>query len=108
MLNKDKLLKFDLEKDIFERINSAKFHELFIILNEIKGTHKFIIDLPSYPTIPDTIYREELIRAVGSTQSIEGNELTEEEIEKAFQKAGKGESLLIAEEEVVKSKLLRL
>lgn len=54
----------------------------------------------------ETIYREELLKAVGGTQSIEGNNLTSEEISEAFERAESGHSLQVAEQEVVNSKIV--
>lgn len=93
MLTKERLLKFDLEEELYSDNNLNEKYKLLNILYEIRGTHNFITSLPSFPKMTDLIYSEEQINAIGGTQSIEGIILTPEEIQNAFNKDEKGITL---------------
>ena len=99
LLTKEKFLGFDLfrpeEKDVIEIIT---------LINEVEKTHALIVEMPSFPRIPIEIQKYELIRAVGGTTAIEGNPLTEEQIQKAFDKADKNYKLQKLEQEVQNSR----
>lgn len=98
MLTAEKLLNFDLFKP------KGEIYEIFRLITEIQSTHSVIVELPSFPHVPDAIIRSELIRAVGSTTAIEGNPLTPEQIEEAFKKADSDFKLNRQEQEVQNSR----
>ena len=104
MITKEQLLKFDLEDEFFRKNISSNQFNLFHTLYEIQGVNQFLLDLPSFPTQANKIFRHEMILAVGGTQRIEGVDLTDDEIEKAFDKEEAHEELQTAEKEAVNSK----
>ena len=84
-LTAERLVRFDL----LPQLNRDQYFKIHTLISEARALHTFIVEMPAYPRIPSQIFRGELIRAVGSTTSIEGNTLTAEEIERAFEKADK-------------------
>ncbi len=98
-LTADRLLEFNLfdikKNDILEDIQ---------LISNVISLHSFIVEMPAFPFVKDSILRDEIIRAVGSTTAIEGNQLTEEEIKAVFEKADKKYALQKAEQEVQNSR----
>ena len=102
MLSSEEFLKFNLFKidlNLPEDIN-----EIIGLQLRITTLYSTIIEMPSFPKVPDSILRYELDRAVGSTTAIEGNTLTQEEIKAAFDKADKKFVLQTREQEVQNSR----
>ena len=99
-VNQEKLLRFDLlpYPDIPTVVS------IYEQLNEVKRLHSLIVEMPAFPQVPDIVFRNEKIRAVGSTTAIEGNPLTQEQIVKAFDKADKSYALNRFEQEVQNSR----
>lgn len=89
-LTYEKLIEFDLEKNLKEKlIEQKKYDQLTEFLEtffEIVSVDQFIRDLPSFPYATEKIIRSEMVRAIGSTLAIEGIALDEEEIKKSFEK----------------------
>ena len=104
MITKERLLKFDLEDELFRKNNAVNWLDLLNTLHKIQGVNQFLLDLPSFPAQAKKIFRHEMILAVGGTQRIEGVDLTDNEIEKAFDKEEAHEELQTAEKEAVNSK----
>ena len=103
VLDQEKLLKFDLLAQT-DLAALAKTYGIYKQINEIKVLHSLIVEMPSFPRVPDIVLRNEKIRAVGSTTAIEGNTLTQEQIQKAFDKADKSYALNRLEQEVQNSR----
>jgi len=98
----DKLIKFDLADNLQERLLSEEQQKLFIYfetLNQIGMVNRVIVELPSYPKSTDTIVRNQMVSAIGATLAIEGQNLTQEEIEDAFKKAKNQQALRQGEQE---------
>lgn len=100
MITVEKLLQFDL----LPNSDLVKIVSIYNQISEIKGIHSLIVEMPAFPRVPDAILRNEIIRAVGSTTAIEGNTLTQEQIEEAFHKADQNFSLNRLEQEVQNSR----
>ena len=107
-LDFEKLIKFDLldeaDKALLATDNPGRLKDFFTTMQEIISTDQFIKDSPSFPGSTDTIIRDELISAVGSTLAIEGTLLAKEEIEESFQKADGNEKLRRKEQEAENSR----
>jgi Fic family protein len=91
----EKFLRFDLF-----RPGEKDFIEILTLVSEVDKAHSLIIEMPSFPQIPNIVQKDELIRAVGSTTAIEGNPLTDEQIQKAFDRADRNLRLHKLEQEV--------
>ena len=104
----DKLMKFDLIKDIELKMKDSKhFQMLFDFLNvyqQFRTEDQFIRESPSYPGSTDKILRDELVSSVGATLAIEGTKLTKEEIEESFHKADLKRELEKKEQEAQNSR----
>ena len=85
-LSYDQLIQFNLLDEAEQKVVSdqAKFVDFFRILQEITTTDSFIRDCPSFPGSTDSIIRDELASAIGSTLAIEGIVLREDEIKEAL------------------------
>jgi len=86
-LNYDKLLRFDLLNDADQKFNDdrEKCLEFLKLCYDIGATDRFIRECPSFPGSTKSIIRDELVSVIGSTLSIEGIVLREEEIKEALQ-----------------------
>jgi cell filamentation protein, protein adenylyltransferase len=105
MLSKERLIKFDLEQDLFYPDNYQYFLGLMDRLTKVVGTHQFIVELPAQPQVSEAIYREELVRAVGGTQIIEGLNMTLEEIQEVLEREDSDiHSQHVQEQEIKQSK----
>jgi Fic family protein len=100
----ERLMMFDLFEEAEKNIKSTLLLRFFSIFQEIESIDQFIKDSPSFPGSTDKIIRGELINVVGSTLSIEGTVLNEEEIEESFKKAEEGKPLLRKEQEAENSR----
>lgn len=104
----EKLIKFDLEKELEEALlqkgKQDQIIEFLKIFHEIISVDNFIRDCPSSPGSTDKIIRSEMVYAIGSTLAIEGGNLLPEEIEESFQKADRQEQLLRSEQEAENSR----
>jgi Fic family protein len=107
-LDYEKLIRFDLLKDVERGLMNPEglesLRDLFTVMQEISSTDQFIKESPSFPGSTDTIVRDELISAVGSTLAIEGTVLAKEEIEESFLKADGNEKLRRKQQEAENSR----
>lgn len=106
-LDYEKLIKFDLLEQLEENTPGNiidRYVQMFGIMSEINSTDQFIRECPSYPGSTDKIIRSEMNLAIGSTLSIEGINLSQEEIEESFQKADKNQALQRKEQEAENSR----
>ncbi len=92
-------LRFDLYKS-----DTEETMELLLLSMKVSSLNSYIVEIPSYPKLPRSILKNELLRAIGSTTAIEGNTLTEEEIQEAFEKADANTKLVRLEQEVQNSR----
>ncbi len=104
MLSKKKLLQFDIEESLINKNGLISNNEIMENLSMIQSINQFILDIPSLPSQSEVIYREEEILAVGSTEAIEGNVMSPEEITDAFEKDKSGALLSRGEQEMVNSR----
>lgn len=90
-LNLNKLIEFDLEKDLEQRLlednEPKRLLEFINTIHEIQTVEQFIRDCPAFPKSTESIIEDELRSAVGATLAIEGTMLKDEEIEESFHKA---------------------
>ena len=87
-LSYNKLIQFDLLDDAEAKLTQNR-ENLFGFLStfqDIAAADKFIRDCPSFPDSTETIVRDELVSAIGSTLAIEGIVIKEEEIKETIQK----------------------
>jgi len=108
-LTLDKLVKFDLVKDIEQSLFKEEgqldhFVKLTSIYNDIEKIDEFIKDSPSFPGSTDKIIRSELVSVVGATLAIEGINLAQDEIVETFEKAALQQNLGRKEQEAENSR----
>ena len=107
-LDLKRLLQFNLVADAERMLagqeRTGDVRQFFVITEEIRGIDQFIKDTPSQPGSTDTIVRDELVRAVAATLSIEGVALNSAEIEESFDRADRNEHLRRSELEVQNSR----
>ncbi len=97
-------MEFNLLETVEKTLPTDKILNFFTLWSEINNIDQFIKDSPSYPGSNDKIIRNELINVVGSTLSIEGTILNEQEIEESFKKAEEGKPLQRKEQEAENSR----
>ncbi len=91
-LSYNKLIQFDLLDDAEAKLTQNR-ENLFGSLStfqDIAAADKFIRDCPSFPDSTETIVRDELVSAIGSTLAIEGIVIKEEEIKETIRKRNSG------------------
>lgn len=103
-LTQIKLIKFDLFQQNEELIIKDNFYTLIEYTSNIRSVDQFIKETPSYPGSTDKISRNELARAIGSTLSIEGTIMDQEEIISSIEKAQSNEALNRKEQEAENSR----
>jgi Fic family protein len=106
--NLNKLIKFDLEKDLeaklFQDDRREQFLDFISTIREIQTVEQFIRDCPAYPKSTESIIKDELRSAVGATLAIEGTMLKDEEIEESFHKADLKKKLEKEQQEAVNTR----
>lgn len=105
-LSYSKLIQYDLLEGIEANLtnNQKKFFEFFEIYQNLIAADRFIRDCPSFPDSNETIIRDELVSAIGSTLAVEGVIIKEEEIKEAIQKSTFTDNLQKRQQEVLNSK----
>ncbi len=103
-LTQEKLIKFNLFQQNEEQITKDQLLKLLEYSSNINSVDQFIKDTPSYPGSTDKISRNELARAIGSTLSIEGIIMDQEEIANSIEKARGNEALNRKEQEAENSR----
>lgn len=105
-LNYNKLIQFDLLDEAEQKMFSDKdrFFEFLNIAQNIIIADRTIRDFPSFPDSNDTIIRDELVSAIGSTLAIEGIVVKQEEIRETIQKQSFEVNLQRKEQEILNSR----